>query len=133
MCLQCEAKAKIIKRDILPGYSLMISRSNHPDWPVGHYGLVRCNDPDFVFKEKPVADPGKGVNLDLEKNSKIYAAWEIWAAETESMETKFTCSPELGHALYKACLKAGWRPKRDGLRLMYWLRNYMGIKLKHTR
>jgi hypothetical protein len=128
MCLCCETKAKVIRRDILPGYNLLKGMVDHPDWPLGHYALQKFNDPDFIFKEPPRVDPSVGVCLN--NNKKAYEAFKIWAAESEHMEESFVCAPEMGYPLYKACLKAGWRPKRDGYRLVYWLRNYMGKKLK---
>jgi len=128
MCLCCMTKAKTIRKGILPGYNLLKGMVDHPDWPLGYYALQHWNDPDFVFKEIPRIDPSIGVNID--KNDKAYRAYLIWAKETEKMEKSFKCDPETGYALYKACLKAGWRPKRDGLRLMFWLRHHMGKKMK---
>ena len=128
MCLCCLTKAKTIRRAILPGYNLLKGMVDHPDWPLGYYALQHWNDPDFVFKEIPRIDPSIGVNID--KNDKAYRAYLIWAKEIEKMEKSFKCDPETGYALYKACLKAGWRPKRDGLRLMFWLRHHMGKKMK---
>ena len=44
MCLQCDAKARVVKRDILPGgYILMRSTRDVEGWPKGWYGLVRSN------------------------------------------------------------------------------------------
>jgi len=127
MCLQCLTKARIIKRDILPGYTLMKATVGHKDWGLGWYGLVQRDDPDFVFPLRPLPDPSRGKNLD--KDEKAYKSWMLWAKETDWMETFFKCDPETGYALYKACLRAGYRPKRDGFRLVYWLRDYMGRSL----
>lgn len=131
MCLCCETKAKTIRRNILPGYNLLKGMVGHPEWPIGYYALQRWDDPDFIFKEKPSIDPSKNWTTEKSlKNEKLYAAYLIWAKETEAMEDCFKCSPELGYELYKACLKAGWHPKRDGFRLSFWVRNYMGKKMK---
>lgn len=131
MCLCCLTKAKTIRKDILPGYNLLKGMIDHPDWPLGYYALQRWNDPDFVFREIPRMDPSHGVSL--KKNEKAYKAYLVWAKEVDDMEDTFECSPELGYILYKACLKAGWRPKRDGLRLVYWLRHHMGKKMKRQK
>lgn len=132
MCLCCETKAKTIRRDILPGYSLLKGRVDHPDWPLGHYALQHFNDPDFIFKEIPKVNPSIGVSLN--NNKKVYEAYMAWSKETENMEKSLDhCGPELGYQLYKACLKAGWCPKRDGFRLSFWVRNYMGKKMKQKK
>ena len=117
-------KAKTIRRNILPGgYILMKSMVDHPEWPVGYYGLVQCNDPDFVWKEKPLRDPTIGKNLD--KDEKAYKASNKYIREIASMEKSFLNTNPRGRDLrtyylfYKACLRAGYRPHRDGYRVIY--------------
>jgi hypothetical protein len=128
MCLCCSTKAKTIRKDVLPGYNLLKGTVGHPEWPLGHYALQRWNDPDFIFKEKPAVNPC-AKEKDAENNKK-YKAYLIWAVETESMEKCLKNDPEIGYELYRACLKAGWRPKRDGFRLSFWLRDHLGKKMK---
>jgi len=119
MCLCCTVKARIIKRDILPGYNLMISMVGCDDWPKGYYGLQRYNDPDFIWKLKVEIEPDRKFRL-----------WQKWADDCTEMEKSFVCDPEIGYYLYKACLKSGYSPKKDGFRWIFWLRNYMAKRLK---
>lgn len=49
MCMQCSTNAVEVARDVIPGYTLYQATKGHRNWPVGWYGLVLCNDPEFVF------------------------------------------------------------------------------------
>lgn len=137
MCLCCSAKAKTIRRDIIPGYNLLqstvdVRAGSSWYWPLGWYGLQHYNDPDFVFKQKPIPDPlitKEGVWLNADVHSKEADACDAWFKDIiEPFEKKLECCPEIGYRFVKACRKAGYRP-RDG-RLACWLINYMGRKLK---
>lgn len=131
MCLQCLTKARSVKKNVIPGYTLMRSTVDHKDWHAGDYGLVVCNDPDFVFKGKPTPDPSRGKNLD--KDKKAFERWKKWSSQVEAVMENFLCPPERGYRLYKACLKTGYRPHRDGYNMLYWLWDYMGRQLKKDR
>lgn len=125
MCECCSAKAKTIKRNILPGYNLLKGMQDCKQWPLGWYGLQKWNGPDFIWKQKVELEPKGSM-----KNDAIFKRWENWALESEEMEKNFTCDPQTGYELYKACLKAGYRPKRHGYRFVFWLRNHLAKKLK---
>jgi len=130
MCLCCSAKAKTIKKDILPGgYSLLKGTVECAEWPRGYYALQVWNDPDFIWKQKVECEP-KG---NFDKDDKAFAKWKKWARDTEEMEKNFNTDPQTGHDLYKACLRAGYRPKRDGFRIIFWLRNHLAKKLKQPK
>jgi hypothetical protein len=57
VCLQCATKSKIFatkeEPNFLPRYSLQIATiSDSPEnatWAAGEYGLIRCNNPDYIF------------------------------------------------------------------------------------
>jgi len=128
MCLCCATKAKTIKKNILPGYNLLKGVIDHPDWPKDFYALQQRDDPDFIWEFKVTPEPKGNFN----RNKAAYLRWAKWAKETEVMEKSFQSDPRTGYDLYKASLKAGYRPKRDGFRFVYWLRNHLAQKLKRS-
>lgn len=137
MCLQCLTKAKIIVQDVLPGYGLVKAMVGHDDWPKGFYGLVRCNDPDFIWEGRPLIDPlfnmpGKQINS-LQKNSRLLRQNRDFFDLVEKMEPQFEVSPESGYFLYKACKKDGYNEKKHGYRLLCWLVHHMALKMKRRK
>jgi hypothetical protein len=126
MCLCCSAKAKTIRKDILPGYNLLKGTVNCPEWPRGYYALQKWNDPDFIWKQKVECEPRGNFDEDPE----AFKKWGEWARDAEEMEKSFKTDPQTGYELYKACLRAGYRPKRDGFRILFWLRDHLAKKLK---
>ena len=140
MCLQCETKARTIVKEVLPGYSLMKSMVDHPDWPIGHYGLVRSDDPDFVWEGKPLIDPlfrmtraqiKKVLGKDRDRFGKILTDYKGFCALASSMEKKFAVDPYIGYLLVKGCFKVGFR-ESDG-RFMFWLCHHMATRMKRKR
>ncbi len=94
MCLQCEVDAQCVLREIIPGYQLYISIKDHEEWPKGQYGLVRCNDPDFVFAiPKDRDDEGEWYDFIL---------------------YEFLMEPLTGYNFVSACMAAGWNQKEHG-------------------
>lgn len=134
MCLQCVTEAEVLVKNILPGYSLMIAKVGHKEWPKGSYGLVRCDDPDYVWKGRPIIDSFEGMSdkeinalsddsLEVRQNNKFFKL-------VEKLEPQFKNSPELGYDLYRACKKAGYSEIKHGRRLLSWLVNHMALKMK---
>jgi hypothetical protein len=103
MCMQCMTAAETIDQDFLPGYALMIAMENSAvgpeEWPKGHYGLVKINNPTFVFP--PVPDPRSDEFLEL----------------YHQLSEQFFFPPEIGGALIAAAKQAGYE---KGL-LLLWL------------
>jgi len=123
MCLQCSTKSYTLKTDIIPGYFLMRGRIHHDDWPKGYYALVRRDDPDYIWENKPIPEP--------QKYKGWYSKWKKWAKLAEEFEKCLVSCPELGYDLQKACMRVGYRPKTSG-RLGYWLFNHLGKQLKRS-
>lgn len=94
MCLQCITEARTVSEDFLPGYFLMVSTKNHPDWEEGKYGLIIMNDPSFVFSIP-------------EKNN--CTACDLLRDELNEYTTV-----ESGYDLVRAARKVGYRPDRHG-------------------
>lgn len=142
MCMCCSAKARTIKKDVLPGYNLLVATEDvegsqsdrivkHRDgiglvWPKGWYALQTYNDPDLIWEPKVWPDPLKGLNANT--HPKEYKLWEKWAEDVEKMEQALVLPAETGYELVKACYKAGYR-KRNG-RLAYWLFDHIARQLK---
>jgi len=131
MCLCCSAKAKTIKKNILPGYNLLKGTVSVDEWPAGWYALQCYNDPDFIWEPKVWANPINGLTgreINENKYPKKWKAWEKWCEDAEKIEASLRTSPETGYFFMKACKKAGYR-KRDG-RLSFWLMDNLAEKLK---
>jgi len=138
MCLQCSAKARVVVKDIIPGYTLMRATKGcekivgAPAWPKGWYGLVQCNDPDFIWEGKPIADPTEGLTGD-QINALPEAPFSRFHYLCEAIEKQFVTDPMTGYQFVQACKKAGYKPKRDGLNVVMWFVGYAGKKLKEKK
>ena len=137
MCDQCECWALLWHNPVVPGFYLIKAQKDgwyiKKDW----YGLVDCNDPDFVFSIVPEKDPLYSMSAQEkeamgEKNfSQLVDAWEDKYLE---FEAQMTIDPRccraghnadgtprepqhrgvdliVSHKLYQACVDAGWNPE----------------------
>ena len=109
MCLQCVTNAKTISEEFLPGYYLMISKKDHPNWPKGYYGLVICNDPSYVFSqpEKNNCNACDKMRDELEEQTTIEGAYD----------------------LVRAAKKVGYRPSRHGFLTCFLVRRMQKLGL----
>lgn len=57
MCQQCLTNSLVIKREVIPGYSLHLATRGTGQWPEGWFGLIRSNDPTFVFPGPLLPNP----------------------------------------------------------------------------
>jgi hypothetical protein len=113
MCLQCVAESEEVIRDIVPGYALHRGTKDVPDeWPVGHYGVVKMNDPMFVF---PLPD-------DATEDDILMSALD--------MSDKFGFSLWEGYDFTAACVAAGYVPDTDGYNVMAWFMEHVARRLK---
>ena len=142
MCLQCLTKSKVIVKEILPGYCLQKATVGHAEWPKGYYGLVRINDPDFIWKGEPLEDPLYNMpdsevdalpnkSLLLKKNREYFDRVEqIEKHLVTSMGERLDIMAM--YALVKACKKIGYKEKVHGYRVVAWLSHHMALKIKKT-
>lgn len=127
MCLQCIANAKVIKQDVLPGFSLMQATAEAEGWKKDSFGLVECNDPTFVFDGPLVLDPTAGMTEDdLDWQPEMPDGYEEYEAGAQRLEAALKCDPVTGHRLVQACMQVGYHPKEHGI-LGYWLLNYLAV------
>ena len=130
MCEQCLANAIEIMEEFLPGWCLVMATTDGHAMMKGDYGLVRCNDPDFVIPIdlKPIPDPAfdfsdEQINvMSKEEFQKVEAFTDLVAGISGMLIT----DPVTGYELVSACKEAGWDPKIHGWRIEYWLTHQMG-------
>lgn len=137
MCIQCMANAIILIEDVLPGYFLMVSTTNCEEWPLGHYALVQQNDPDFIWKGKPIIDPlfnwdDYEIN-NLPDNSKEWEKSDEFYKFIESIEPKFITDTMCGFELVQTCIKEGYNIKKHGKRIIAWLMHHIAVKLENNK
>lgn len=148
MCLQCTVNAKALVRNIIPGYSLMISMKDNAEWPKGWYGLVSCNDPDFVWEQKPLVDPWVGLTDEQIDacSKKQQREWLKFAQTADKIAKAMRVHPEVGWRFVEACRKAGFgeRAPKDPSKIshnvfkeeiysgcpVYWFVNHAARKMK---
>ena len=111
MCLQCVVDAKAIIRFILSktvscptGWHLYVATKDDEEWPKGYYGLLRMNNPDFVFPLKDLDNP-----------------------DWDAIYDAFLCNPEIGYKFYQSCIDAGYN--QDGS-VEDWFIKRLILKLK---
>jgi hypothetical protein len=104
-----------------------------PEWPKGYYGLVKCNDPDFIWEGKPLYDPLEGVNDEdinlLADDAGEWIGWETFMNYVNSVTTSFNCDPTTGYDFVKACKASGyvWEKKGD---VVMWFLDKVGRKVQ---
>ena len=140
MCLQCLTKAVTVKKDILPGYILKkarldyVGQGNSPSWLKGQFGLIKMNNPDFVWTN-PGVNPIDGLT-DRQINSIEESKWKRaveWMKKVEIIEKNFKDEPMICYEFIRACKKAGYRPARHGLNAVMWFVNHCAKAAKRRK
>lgn len=125
MCLQCSADAVKLKSDAVPGFSLMVSQKDTPEWPKGWYGLVEINDPLCVFEGPLVRDPTIGLTEDqLDVMPEYPEGYDEYEAGAKRLRNALVLPAEAGYRLVLACMERGYNPKESG-HLQFWLLNHL--------
>lgn len=122
MCLQCCTDAVTIKENILPGYFLVkASKTYCNDWKEGQLGLVRQNDPDFVW-DNPGPDPTAGMTDEEIENLSpgVWGESVKWMKKVEKIEETFRSDPMTSYRFVSACIAAGYDPEKDGYNVVMW-------------
>lgn len=109
MCKQCKTRATMIRRNVLPGYTLMQAQRGADTWPAGWYGLVRSNDPDFTFPAPMAANPfGNGYYPSEEWTPEQDTQYEAFIEYIKTIQPLFQSDPLTGSSFVDACRKAGY-------------------------
>ena len=136
MCLQCMTEAETVLEFPILGYWLMRATVDHPEWPEGHFGLVKCNDPDFVWEGEIHYDPLDEMTDDeIEALPKDGPEWEkywAFAKHIERIEPAFNCRPELGYQFVGACVASGYNIDEDGY-VIDWFISRIGKMLEKKK
>jgi hypothetical protein len=130
MCLQCTTQATVVKADILPGFSLMQSQLDSPEWPKGFYGLVETNDPTLVFAGPLLKDPTHSLGDDeLNALPGFPAGTDEFDAAAWLLRDQLVLDAVTGWRIVQACIERGYRPAEDGY-LHRWLMQYMAMQVE---
>ena len=128
MCEQCLAKAIVIKKNILPGFSLMQATTGSDAWPAGFYGLVQVNDPMVVFEGPLLQDPCKGYTEDeLDPMPEYPDGYEEYLEGAQALDKGLRLHPEDGYRLVLACEAEGFSAREHGS-LGFWLLDFLAVQ-----
>jgi len=123
MCLQCCVDAQVVVPSILLGnnnaheksidrlpWSLYVATKDgfQDEWPKDWYGLLRINDPDFVFP----------INIDN--------------PDWDALHDAFYCLPRIGRDFYDACVRTGWNQSKY-IHPETWFIHYVILVLKDIK
>lgn len=103
MCEQCSA-ATVTYGTVVPGVILARATAKGLSMEPGDWGLIRCNDPDVIFRGEFVKDPGDGEDDDS-------AFWEAFFRFRDA----FRVSPTIGWEIGEAAKSVGWDRKEEWL------------------
>lgn len=119
MCLQCCTNA-VDYGEVLPGWGLYRAQKDDqeidPVWPKDHWGLIQCNDPDFVWEVTPELDPSFG-KTDDQINAETPEEWEAseaWLKKVAEFSNDLISDPKTGYQLVAAAVEAGYDLETDG-------------------
>lgn len=126
MCEQCLTDC-ILWSDVLPGWSLIQARHDGSEMKKGQWGLLQCNDPDFIWSGRPNEDPFAHWSEWRVDNSlpEEWATFETWVDQISKFEKELLKARSidsffrLGHSARKAGFKddqsfASWLLARLG-------------------
>lgn len=124
MCEQCIAKTRSFRPRIVPGVRLVQATEDGSEMKTGDYGLVFINNPSFIFKITPEADPTNGQS-DEEMDMDAFFAWDEKANIFREEIYTSAESLEASYDLIEACILAGYIRLSSGF-VSHWLFNRIG-------
>lgn len=129
MCEQCLVNP-LMFGEVLPGWYLMRARRKSSMMEVGDWGLVRCNDPDFVWSTSPIPDPTFGLTDD-QINSLPDGITKEFNLRCDKFEEELYVPAYIGYLLVEAGRKVGYNQEEHGA-FAYWLFHYLGHHIMIT-
>jgi hypothetical protein len=135
MCEQCNAETVMYVKPntnyVLPGYFLVRATKDGRIMKKDDWGLVQCNDPDFIWSITPVCDPDDGLSDEqvdeLPDDKNRYTSY--WSAAKNLSKALNLGSFDNCVRLGEAMKKAGWVSWDVGYGT-YWLCNHIAKFLK---
>lgn len=128
MCEQCCVAALQFGK-VLPGWYLIRARRKGNHMQEGDWGLVRQNDPDFIWTTKPVKDKSNPKSKAAERHDTNFYR-ELAKFENEFIGT-LDAAAHLGMSIER---KTKMKKKRRNVRLRYvhWLFNHLAERIEKS-
>ncbi len=121
MCEQCSAKVDIWPIP-LEGWLLVCATQKGLFMSEGDWGLVQCNDPDYIWVPTPTPEPPEPGDAPLDDPAAM--EWDKWYEEpVEEFATALQGDPVAAWSLVQAAIKCGYD---TNTRLEPWLFNFLG-------
>lgn len=114
MCEMCQAKTESYLSPI-PGWTLVRATVDGDMMKAGEWGLVRSNDPEFIWSTSPWSEPPENSNKDRE---------DAWFDDAIKFNDELVSNPEVGYNIVSASLKVGFNPVEQ--RFGFWLFGFLG-------
>lgn len=125
MCMQCDAQARIVVRDVVPGYNLLKALKDSAYWEKDQYALVAGNDPTIIFPTL-MAEPNQ-TELSVEY-------LDLFIAVAQAVEEQVSdLAPAVRSRLTEACIKSGYSADDKGRNLVFWLIDFCNGRLTPSR
>jgi hypothetical protein len=127
MCDQCLAETIMFNNEekVLPDFYLVQATKDGGSLQANDYGLVRCNDPSFVFSVEPELNPDPN---DTFENDKEFERWIDKTTQFENQLMESASGMKDVALLVAGCYQMGYTDS-DGS-LEQWLFNYLAQFLK---
>jgi len=141
MCEQCQARAVTYvgpkKKNVLPNYFLVRATKNGSKMKEGDWGLVRINDPDYIWSITPLLDPDDGLSDEeiispfKDNNYKEDSNYKEFYKAVSNIEKSLNSgSFDKAIQLGEAMKKSGYNPHKHGYRSAFWLCDHIAKFLK---
>src|SRR5581483_2364777 len=134
MCEQCMAETKTYG-EVLPRWWLVQATKNGHEMKAGDFGLVVCNDPDYIWPENlaPRKDPSFGMTDEEFDNmtDETGVAWDEFNDYVEQFSKYLNSDPLTGWMLVNAAKEAGWSRETHGF-LTGWLFHRMAVVIERN-
>jgi len=134
MCEQCTAQTKTYG-EVLPHWWLVQATKDGNEMKAGDFGLVQCNDPDYIWPENlaPRKDPAFGFTDEQFDNmtEETGQEWDDFQEYVEKLGKHFNSDPMTGYYLVESAKTAGWKPEEYRF-LMGWLSHRMAVAIERN-
>jgi hypothetical protein len=135
MCEQCSAQTKTYG-EVVPGWWLVQATKEGNMMKPDDFGLVACNDPDFIWPLAlaPQKDPAFDMTEEEFDNmtEDVGKAWDDFQDYTEKLSEHFSCDPIVGYSLMQGVYQAGYSRKEYGYNYMGWLSHRMAVVIERN-
>jgi hypothetical protein len=112
--------------EVLPCWWLVQATKDGHEMKAGDYGLVVCNDPDYIWSGTPRKDPSFGMTDEEFDNMSddVGREWDDFMDYVDELRKHFNSDPMTGYSLVTAAKEAGWDRETHGF-LLVWLSHRM--------